>query len=207
MEFYHFIIFQFFNFLMLSSRFTDIHTHCPGRDSAIVSVTPDAVGALPAAQSYSLQLHPWHLPHEAEAARLAVEAFVAEARRLAASDPRLVAIGECGLDGCCDVPPAVQQAAFVAALRVAQELDLPVIVHCVRRWGEMLAAVREVYGTGSAQRPLPVIIHGFRRGPELARQLLDAGLSLSLGRHFNPEAEKIIPPQRCYRETDDNGEL
>lgn len=182
-------------------RFSDIHTHCPGHADAILSVAPDAVGAVDDGQCYSLQLHPWHLPHDVDGARCVVDAFCTAARRLAASDARLVAIGECGLDGLCDVPVAIQREAFVAALTVARELRLPVVIHCVRLWGDMMADVRRVMG----QRPLhdpPVIVHGYRRGPALARQLLDAGFCLSLGPHFQPDVAAMLPPSRCYQESD-----
>ena len=143
-----------------------------------------------APQYYSLQLHPWHLtgPHD-------IERFTAQALLLR-DDPHFVAIGECGLDGLCATPLALQLSAFRAALQVADQLHRPVIIHCVKLWSEVMAEVRGHEG--------PFIIHGFRKGPALARQLLDAGFSLSLGTHYHPDVLPLIPEDRLYFETDED---
>lgn len=145
-------------------------------------------------QYFSLQLHPWHLRSEAD-----IEAFIDKANTLR-DDPQLVAIGECGLDGLCDTPLPLQRQAFRAALQVAHQLHLPVIIHCVKLWSELIAITKD-----SSLLPLPsspLILHGFRKGPQLARQLLDAGFSFSIGEHYNPAILDIIPPERLYHETD-----
>ncbi len=140
-------------------------------------------------QYYSLELHPWHL-----AGRQDIDAYVSMAQKLR-DDPHFVAIGECGLDALCDTPIPLQKEAFRAALLVAEELDKPVIIHCVKLWAELMALTRGHQGQ--------LIIHGFRKGPELAKQLLDAGFSLSLGQHFHPEVMEIAPPDRLFSETDE----
>ncbi len=140
-------------------------------------------------QYYSLQLHPWHLT-----GRQDIEAYVTMARKLR-DDPYFVAIGECGLDALCDTPLPLQKEAFRTALLMAEEQNKPVIIHCVKLWAELMALTR---GHQS-----PLIIHGFRKGPELAKQLLDAGFSLSLGQHFHPEVKEIAPPDRLFSETDE----
>lgn len=38
------------------------------------------------------------------------------------------------------------------------------------------------------------IIHGFRRKPELARQLVDAGFDISIGTKYNPGVPAVVPP-------------
>ena len=50
----------------------------------------------------------------------------------------------------------------------------------------------------------PLIVHGFRKGPQLAQQLLDVGFHISLGEKFNPEVAKIVPSDRLWRETDES---
>ena len=52
----------------------------------------------------------------------------------------------------------------------------------------------------------PLIVHGFRKGPQLARQLLAAGFHLSLGEKFNPEVARIVPTSRLWFETDESQE-
>lgn len=178
-------------------RFNDIHTHIPGKPNSILSVPVcdveqvilgNSSSEIP--QYYSLQLHPWHLTGEED-----IERYLSKAHQLC-QDPCFVAIGECGLDGLSSTPLPLQKKAFRAALQVADELHKPVIIHCVKLWAEVMAEVRGHEG--------PFIIHGFRKGSALAKQLLDAGFSLSLGIHYQPEVMEMIPPERLYRETDEN---
>ena len=179
--------------------YTDIHTHAPGRPRSILSIPFAEVERMRSEcrlQSYSLQLHPWHLTGNAD-----IEAFVAYARAHR-DDPQFVAIGECGLDPLCDVPLPLQHAAFLAALRLAHELHKPLVIHCVRLWDQLLADVRQVLPLPADRLQLPLIVHGFRKGPQLARQLLDAGFSISLGLHYNEATRQVIPPERLYFETD-----
>lgn len=177
-------------------RFNDIHTHTPGKPDSILSIPAcDADQIVSdnrskiAPQYFSLQLHPWHITDEHD-----IVQFVNKARALR-DDPQFVAIGECGLDSLSSTPPDLQLKAFRAALQVADELHKPVIIHCVKCWNQVITEVKGHEG--------PFIIHGFRKGPVLARQLLDAGFSLSLGLHYHPEVIKIIPEDRLYRETDE----
>ena len=178
-------------------RFSDIHTHTPGRPDSVLSISANDVEQVLSANSsgkseqyYSLQLHPWHVKGTED-----IDAFVKKARELA-DDPYFVAIGECGLDALCDTPLSIQREAFKAALNVADELGKPVIIHCVKLWAELTALTR--------RHQSQLIIHGFRKGPELARQLLDAGFSLSLGQRYNEEVIRMIPPEKLFRETDDS---
>lgn len=183
-------------------QFTDIHTHVPGRPNSILSISPSEVEGICASnaqlpekerQYYSLQLHPWYVQSEAD-----IEEFVRCAYQHH-DDPQLVAIGECGLDGLCATPLSLQEQAFLAALQVAQQLQLPVIIHCVRHWDRLLALTTSLKWS----QDCPLIIHGFRKGPQLALQLLNAGFSLSLGLHYNHDVPALIPSDRLYHETDE----
>lgn len=177
-------------------RFSDIHTHRPGKPSSVLSISVTDVEQvlmsnekLETKQYYSLQLHPWHLTGPQD-----IETYVSKARQLR-DDPYFIAIGECGLDALCDTPLPLQTQAFKAALQVAAELHKPVIIHCVKLWSQLLTETKGHQGL--------MIIHGFRKGPELARQLLDAGFSLSLGQHYHPEVRAMIPQDRLFFETDE----
>lgn len=183
---------------MTMHRFNDIHTHTEGRHEAVLSVAPKMVDDLlqrDREQCFSLELHPWHLKSEQDITR-----FEEQARQLA-SHPKLVAIGECGLDPLCPTPLPLQHQAFKCALRIAKELGLPVVIHCVKLWDEMMRDVAEYYSVEERQQT-PIIIHGFRKGPQLARQLLDAGFSISLGTLYNEKTREVIPDDRLYHETD-----
>jgi len=70
------------------------------------------------------------------------------------------------------------------------------VLHVVRRYAEIIALRRE------ARPSQRWIIHGFRGGAILARQLLAKGFDLSVGERFNAEAVRAIPAGRLWVETD-----
>lgn len=174
---------------------SDIHTHHSGRSNALLSLPPSP-DVFHYAAPFSLELHPWHVAADAVALAHQLDEFRLTADALR-GNPYLIAIGECGLDNHCDVPFDHQMEAFRCALATARRLGLPVIIHCVGYWAEMMAAVREA-GTSDN------IIHGFRKGPALATQLLNAGFSIALGEKFNPDVARIIPSDRLFIETDES---
>lgn len=184
---------------------TDIHTHTPGRSEALLSLPPlvamDLHNHPDEPQPYSIELHPWHLvPSTLTDFRQAVDACC--------DDPRWRAVGECGLDRLCDTPAALQREAFLLALHTARTSGKPVVIHCVRQWEELDRCVREVWGASGAQAAadagLPLILHGFRKGPALALQLLRAGYAFAFGPHFHTDTVRLIPEHRLYCETDDS---
>lgn len=177
------------------TQFRDIHTHHVGKPDSVLSIPFHEVEGID--QPYSLQLHPWHLT-----GREQISDFEQCARQLQ-SDHIFIAIGECGLDPLCSTPMDLQHTAFLAALRLAKELHKPLIIHCVKLWSELINDVSQVLSL-EERLALPVIIHGYRKGPQLARQLLDAGFSLSLGKHYHEEVRALIPPDRLYFETDED---
>ena len=83
---------------------------------------------------YALGIHPMYTPQAAEADLLTLDAQLQQHR----SDPRLVAVGEIGLDGFVPgLDMARQQMFYKAQLKLAQQHDLPVILH-VRRSADLL---------------------------------------------------------------------
>lgn len=165
---------------------TDIHTHIPG-PGAIVSTDPQT-GLTDPSCLYSMGIHPW------DAADTPQPDF--EQLKQLCADQRIVAIGECGLDRLCDAPLQQQADIFRRQISISEQLQKPLIIHCVRAFDLLLAIHRE---TRPAQ---PWIIHGFRQKPALALQLLDRGLHLSLGPRFNPQTARFIPASRLLLETD-----
>lgn len=186
---------------MQITELLDIHTHHPDRPEALRSLPPTTVWD-EVTTPFSLELHPWRLADSPDGQELR-QAFSLSAKALE-GHPRLLAIGECGLDNQCGVPLAVQVEAFRLALRTARQMHLPVILHGVGYWAELTQCCREE-GMLAPDCP-PLIVHGFRKGPQLARQLLDAGFHLSLGEKFNPEVARIVPTSRLWFETDESQE-
>lgn len=174
---------------MLPSFFRDIdvHTHVPGR-GAIVSVF--AGEPLPeGCDYYSTGIHPWHAGQGDTAALL-------DDIRAKARDPRVVAVGECGLDARRGPSMAEQLPVFEAQVRLSEELSLPLVIHCVGCWGQLLDVRRRL-------RPRqPWIVHGFRGNAILAVDLWRHGIFLSLGPRHNAAVRAALPAQALLRETD-----
>lgn len=166
-------------------KITDLHTHRLRHD-AIVAAEPEET--LIDGYVYSVGIHPWHTDTQTDF-RLLLEKC---------SDPRVVAIGECGLDSLTDTPMPVQEEIFLRHIEISEQLRKPMIIHCVRAHERLLAIRRTVAPTQ------PWAIHGFRQKPTVAARLMNAGLYLSLGPRFNPETARLIPDDRLLIETDDD---
>jgi len=155
--------------------------------------------ALRVAEELKLPVSAGVHPHEA---RLATPAVYDELRGLA-GEKRIVAIGEIGLDFHYDHSPrGVQREVFRAQVRLARELDLPVIIH-TREADDETATLLEEEGVGKG------VIHCFTGGEDLARRALALGFYVSFsGIATFPRAEVIqqvartVPVDRLLVETD-----
>ncbi|HUK60101.1 MAG TPA: TatD family hydrolase [Stellaceae bacterium] len=138
-------------------------------------------------------------PHEAAAEP---EAGVAELVALAAH-PRVVGLGETGLDFHYDHSPRPRQAeSFRAHCAAARETGLPLIVHTREADAETIRILRE-------ERPPSGVIHCFSTGRELAEKALEMGFYISLSgivtfrRADDLRAiAKDVPLERLLIETD-----
>ncbi len=126
------------------------------------------------------------------------------ALRELAQQPKVVAIGEIGLDYYWEENPprALQQEAFRAQLALAQELHLPVIVHDREAHGDTLAIVSEFPEVRG-------VFHCFSGSPEMARELLARGWYLGFDGPVTyknarraPEVAAVTPLERMLIETD-----
>jgi TatD DNase family protein len=141
-------------------------------------------------------------PHEADAhADLGAAALLE-----AAEHPRVVAIGETGLDYYYDHSPREAQArSFRAHVGAARLSGLPVIVHTRDADADTGAILAEEMAKG----PYTGLIHCFTSGQELAEKAVDLGLSISLsGIVTFKSAEALrataawVPEDRLLVETD-----
>lgn len=149
----------------------------------------------------AVALHPTRAGALTEAARTEIEAL--------AGHPRVVAIGETGLDlywpgrlqGCAD--PPTQRDAFAWHIELAKRTGKPLMIH--NRDAD--AAVLDVLRAEGA--PETVIFHCFSSGPEMAHTCVGAGWMLSLSGTVSfknardlREAAPLIPAEQLLVETD-----
>ncbi|XAH26173.1 TatD family hydrolase [Xylophilus sp. GW821-FHT01B05] len=128
--------------------------------------------------SYALGIHPlWTgRAEDAELAQLA--AALAEH----ASDPRLVAVGEIGLDYFVPgLDDARQQHFFRAQLRLARQWDLPVLLHVRRSVDQVLRHLREAAGSGAGRHRWRGIAHAFNGSLQQAEAFIALGFKLGMG--------------------------
>ena len=141
-------------------------------------------------------------PHEADAH----EDLGAAELRAATDNPRVIGIGETGLDYYYDKSDrAVQQALFRMHIGVARETGLPVIIHTRDADDDTAAILADEMGKGA----FPALIHCFTASAGFARKVLDLGLSVSISGivTFKNAAElqeiaKELPADRLLVETD-----
>ncbi len=168
---------------------TDIHTHRrdAGPDS-IINIEPGET--MRPGRYYSVGIHPWRVGEATGPMWQQVS--------LAAADPRVLAIGETGIDLThAPVAPVDEQIMWLRRhIGLSERLGKPLILHVVKGLEPILALRRQ---SGARQ---PWVWHGFRGKPQMARQLADAGLYISLGARFNPDVVDAIPPSRLFHETD-----
>ncbi len=141
-------------------------------------------------------------PHEADRYNDQVHATV----RAGAGDPRILAIGEIGLDYFYDHSDhRAQRVAFERQLQLAVELDLPVIIHT----READQDTRDILQNYSGALRRKGVIHSFTSGIALAEFCLDEGFMLGFNgiTTFNNadnvrEVVAITPLQQLLLETD-----
>ena len=131
------------------------------------------------------------------------DADLAALRQLLAQ-PKVVAIGEIGLDYYWEENPPrdFQQMVFRKQLALAEELDLPVIVHDREAHGDSLSIIREFPAVTG-------VFHCFSGSPEMAEELLKRGWYLGFDGPITyknarraPEVAAITPLERMVVETD-----
>ena len=123
-----------------------------------------------------------------------------------AEEPLVVACGETGLDRHWDFTPFhLQQEYFDRHLRLAQERDLPVVIHMRDCPHDVLAMLREARQRGL----LRGVMHSFAGDAETARECLDLGLHVSFAGMVTfkksqalRDVARTVPADRILIETD-----
>ena len=139
--------------------------------------------------AFSCGIHPWYSDDS--------DTQMAYLNEIA-PNPRIIAIGETGLDRLKGPSFEVQIPVFKKHIELSERLNRPVIIHCVKAWEELMQVRKETSPT------LPWIIHGYRGRPELTKRLLKEGFLFSIGDNINVESMQLTPIDSLFCETDED---
>jgi TatD DNase family protein len=181
------------------NHYIDIHTHTyylTDNTTILLNVFPGEEDKFRHPCFFSAGLHPWNVNSGS------LEKHIDWVEQQA-DNPRVLSIGEIGFDKTIDVPWKDQEHAFERQLALAEKLNKPVILHCVRSYNELIS-----YRNRSDQK-IPWIFHWFNAGAEIARELILKNCYLSFGHLLFHETSKAfrvfpeIPAGSLFFETDD----
>ncbi len=176
--------------VFLGMEFVDFHHHKKHTSNGIYNLEP---GERPPDFPYSVGIHPKMInadPFERQWTQL--YEGIAE---------NCFAIGECGLDSLVTTDQKIQEEVFLKQIRLANELKKPLIIHCVRKFYEVISLKKH------AEQPM--IIHGFNKKGSVAKDLLKNNFYLSFGKAvlYNLSLQntlKSTPLDRIFLETDND---
>jgi TatD DNase family protein len=144
---------------------------------------------------YSIGIHPWYLD-SFESNQNVIEKNAAV--------KAIKAIGECGLDKNSGFSLEQQIEVFEWHIRLAEKLNKPLIIHCIKAFNEIFDLKKQIKST------VPWIIHGFNAPEPIIRQCIQQNFYFSIGHHlFNSKTHiykliGIIPRERIFLETDES---
>ncbi len=176
-------------------KFFNLHTHQFTNQPEVLELVNQYPQEFDAAiPFYSIGIHPLFIDEN----RLDKDFQVME-QKLAL--PECLALGECGLDKRSETSFEVQQLVFEKQLILAEKHQKPVVIHCVAAFQELIEIKKRL------KVSVPMIVHGFSKKVELAKQLIDNGFYVSFGKNLlrNPELESVfksIQNDRFLLETD-----
>lgn len=180
--------------------FLDLHTHKTALQNGVssiqsLSLTSDLFLAKPKTKPISVGLHPWYAVLDKLELQMKYLSVLA-------SQANVKLIGECGLDKLRGEKLENQIIILEAQIRLAEKLNKPLILHCVKAFSELIEIRNRL------KVAVPMIIHGFNKNEVLGQQLLDKGFLLSFGTEIlkeNSGAAKLLQQtDTFFLETDDS---
>ncbi len=186
--------------------FLDFHTHQIAKETGVQNIYNVILSEetmhdkqWKSYEAVSVGIHPWYIMDTPLNEMLA---FLEEAVAL----PVVKCIGEAGLDKLRGPDLCIQQEVLIRQIRIAETVNKPVVIHCVRAYQELMAVKK------SLNPGVPLIIHGFARKPALAAELVSNGFYLSFGKAvldkpYVQQALRGTVAGRLFLETDDCSEM
>ncbi len=181
--------------------YVDIHTHNKNKDKetlSLISCKTYDYNILSEGENFlSIGIHPWQVGDN-------TGDLLSEALNIF-DKKNPVAIGEIGLDKFRNKAFFEnQKEVFIQQIDYAESHKLPVVIHCVKAFSELLHILK------SNSFTIPFIIHGFSQNIQIARQLMRYEVFFSFGSVLKfglPKFHNLfreIPDNRVFFETDED---
>lgn len=176
--------------LFLYPMFVNIHTHLHQNEGIYILNSLDYSDKN---FYYSLGFH----PNQSEYLNFNADIFEKQTTQL-----NCIAIGECGLDKNISIPLKQQITLFKKQIDISEKIQLPIIIHCVKAWNEILEIKKEL------KPNQPWIYHGFRKS-NLIESVLKSGCYISIGTAviYDQKLQQTIqniPLKKLFLETDND---
>ena len=176
-------------------QYFNLHTHKFTNNSNILELVNqypwEFDNSIP---NYSIGIHPWYIDEN----RLENDLKTIE-EKLQLQE--CLALGECGLDKRIDIPMELQISVFERQIALAEKYQKPMVLHLVAAFQELIEIKNRL------QVSVPIVLHGFSKNEQTAKQLIDSGCYLSFGKYLlrNPELKSVfqsVPNDKFFLETD-----
>ena len=175
--------------------FYNLHTHKFTNNTNTIELVNqypwEFVNGIP---QYSIGIHPWYINESRLESDLQ---FIETKLQL----PECLALGECGLDKRIDIAMPLQIAVFEKQIALAEKYQKPLVLHLVAAYQELVEIKNRL------NISVPIILHGFSKNEQIAKQMIDNGFYLSFGKYLlrNPELKEVflsVTNDRFFLETD-----
>jgi TatD DNase family protein len=181
-------------------KYIDIHTHNSKLQNDVTSlrnIIANQTFHVEQNINYSIGLHPWYLELSSK------ESDLSDLMKICHL-PDVKAVGEIGLDRLCETNFDLQIEIFERQLLLAEQLNKPVIIHCVRAFSDIISIKKRL------KPKMPIIIHGFNQNKQLLLELVRHKFYISIGSavlDINSNAFFLldqIPIEQLFFETDES---
>ncbi|SFM71528.1 TatD DNase family protein [Algoriella xinjiangensis] len=152
--------------------FLNTHTHHLSHQSDVLELYNQFPNELNLnAKIYSIGIHPAYI----NSTTIDEETHLINHHIL---DKNCLAIGEIGLDKLCETDFNLQIEVFEKQIKIAEENQLPIIIHSVRAYQEILHIRKKMNLT------VPFIFHGFNKNEQLLQQIIAQNCFASFGKNL-----------------------
>ena len=193
MQNYHSCLYLYCQLIRL--MFFDSHTHHPKIHSVInLKLNEDSITG---PYIYSVGIHPWFINEPNLQNQFNWVEKVSNEKYIAA-------IGECGIDRAIKTPINQQKEIFIWHLNLAEKLNMPIIIHCVRAFSDIIEVLVQTKFKGI------LIFHDYRGNTIQTEKLNQFNCYYSFGKSIVQPNQKLqntflrIPNDQILLETDDS---